>query len=560
MGKIVEQPEPHSVFAGKRVTEDCMGQNTDYDAIVIGAGHNGLTCAGYLARAGLNTLILEQREKVGGLSTDYEFFPGFHASLPNSPGSLEPKIVADLELRKHGLEFVPPDPSLVVPFLDGRAIVAWRDPEKTKQMLAGFSKSDAENYPRFFEYLNSFAQRLGVSIFKPPPSLKEVVSRLETPEDEDAFAQIVLGSLKDLLDGWFESEELKASIAAISTTSNLLGPSTPGSAYLMLMRPMSLASSTSHSGHDPRKQYLRGSTGLPLGGMGAVTRAMEKSFEASGGTVRKNCRVKRIIADKKGITSVELENGEMITAKIVASNLHPKTTLNDLLDGPSALDAFHTRVDKLPKRGSAFKIALALDGFPTFSAAPEGLGETYAGCQFRLTPSLEHQDRAYDDAKYGAPSREPTILGLIPSVTDPNMAPPGKHIMSVNVFHAPVELAQGSWETEREKFGQHCIDIIARYMLDLKNRITSHKFLSPLDIEQEFGLRDANIMHVDMTPAHMFGLRPLAGISSYKMPVNGLYLCGSGTWPGGTVSGVPGHNAASQILAELEKDCFVEEA
>ncbi len=523
----------------------------DCDAVVVGGGHNGLTCAGYLARAGLKVTVLERRSTVGGLSTDYEFFPGYHGSMPNSPGSLEPKVVADLELKKHGLEFVPPDPSLVVPFLDGRALIAWRDPERTAKQIAQFSQKDAAAYGAFFEYLNAFARRLNISIFEPPPTLPEVLARLKTPEDEEAFSQIMLGSLRDLLDRWFDSEELKAVIGAISVTSNLVGPSTPGSPYLLMMRPLSLASSTAHGGHDPRKQYLRGSTGLPVGGMGGVTRAMRKSVEAAGGTVRTDCAVRRLLTGKRGIEGVELETGEVIRAPIVASNLHPRTTLIDLLEDGVLASDIHEKVDGLPRRGSAFKIALALDGLPTFAAAPRGYEAACAGCQFRLAPSLEYMDRAYDDAKYGRPSEAPIIFGLIPSVTDPGMAPPGKHILSVNVWHAPVQLRDGSWAQERERFGKRCIEIMSQYMPGLKDLISDHRFLSPLDLENEFGLLDANINHLDVMPAHMFGLRPLPGHAAYRMPVEGLYLCGSGAWPGGTVSGVPGHNASQQILADI---------
>ncbi len=529
-----------------------MTEKTDYDAVVIGAGHNGLTCAGYLAAAGLKTLVLERRAKVGGLATDFEFFPGYHASMPNSPGSLEPKVVADLELNKFGLKFIPPDPSLVVPFPDGRAMVAWRDSARTAAEIAKFSAKDVAAYGAFFEYLNNFARRIKVSLFEPPPTIKQLVGRLKTAEDEDAFAKIILGSLRDLLDEWLESEELKSVIAAISVTSNLIGPSTPGSPYLMLMRPLSLASSSIDAAHDPRKQYLRGSTGLPVGGMGAVTRAMARSFEARGGIVRTECGVARIVANGNCVEGVELDSGEFIRTRIVASNLHPKTTMADLLDSPDIDNQFQARIKGLPKRGSAFKLALALDGLPTFAAAPKGLEKVYSGCQFRLAPSLDYMERAYDDAKYGRPSEQPIILGLIPSVTDPGMAPPGKHILSCNIWHAPVELKQGSWATERDRFGQRCIDIISSYMPNLKDLISDHRFLSPQDLENEFGLRDANINHLDVMPAKMFGLRPLPGWSSYKMPVPGLYLCGSGTWPGGTVSGIPGHNASCQIIADLK--------
>jgi len=208
--------------------------------------------------------------------------------------------------------------------------------------------------------------------------------------------------------------------------------------------------------------------------------------------------------------------------------------------------------DQLPKRGSAFKIALALDGLPVMAAAPKGMERLYAGCQFRLSPSLDYMERAYDDAKYGRASKDPIILGLIPSVADPGMAPPGKHILSANVWHAPIDLAEGNWETERDRFGNRCIDLMSEYMPNLKDLIIDKKFLSPKDLEQQYGLRDANVMHLDVMPAQMFSLRPVPGWASYKMPVPGLYLCGAGTWPGGTVSGVPGHNASQQIIRDLK--------
>ncbi len=535
-----------------------MNKNKKYDVIVVGAGHNGLVCAGYLAKAGLKVLVLERRHSVGGLSTEYEFFPGYKASMPNSPGSLEPRVVQDLELQRFGLEFVSPDPSLMVPFPDGRAMIAWRDPERTALEIAKFSKADVTGYSRFFSYLNDFAAKTSISLFDTPPSLKQVMEKLKTPEDELAFSKVFLGSLKDLLDEWLESEELKSVIAAISATSHLAGPYTPGTASLLLMRPLSLASSqiaSSHIAssqinqtHDPRKQYLRGSTGLPVGGMGAVTKAMRASFESRGGEVRVESAVARIVSKDAIVQGVELDNGEFIAANIVVSNLHPRTTLVDLVDTNQFETEFLKNITNLPQRGSAFKLALALDGAPAFVAAPKGLEKVCASCQFRLAPTMDYMERAVDDGKFGRPSQEPIILGLIPSMTSPEMAPEGKHIMSCNIWHAPVKLAQGSWDAEKDKMAKRCIEIISGYMPGLKDRITDYRALSPVDLENEFGLRDANIMHLDMMPAQMFGLRPVPGWSSYRMPVDGLYLCGSGAWPGGTVSGVPGHNAACEII------------
>lgn len=528
-----------------------------HDVIVVGGGHNGLTCAAYLARRGLRVVVLERRHIAGGLCGEYEFMPGYRAAMPNSPGSLEPMVVRDLELERFGLRFNRPDPSLVMPYPDGRAFMAWRDPERTRSEIAKFSARDVTGYYALFDYLDAFARRIGVSLFEPPPSIRSVMSRLETAWDEEAFAKIVLGSLKDLLDEYLEAEQLKAAIAAISVTSNLVGPSTPGTAYLMLMRPLSLASTESlastnlNAEHDPRRQYLRGSTGLPIGGMGAVTRAMSESLQASGGSVRTECEVVAIHSRNQRVDAVELASGEVLHAPVVASNVHPLTTLLDFVD-PSALDAeFRDSLSHAPRRGSAFKLALALDDIPRFAAAPPGLEREFAGCQFRLGPSLEYMDRAYDDAKFGCPSERPIFLALVPTVMDPSVAPPGKHLMSINIWHAPSRLSDGDWKTEREPFAQRCIDIIAEYVPNLKDILLDHRALSPSDLESEFGLLDANIMHLDMMPARMFGLRPRARISDYRTPIQGLYLCGSGTWPGGTVSGIPGHNASQQILGDL---------
>ena len=524
---------------------------TDYDVIIAGGGHNGLTCAAYLARAGVDVLVLEQRHIVGGPCAEYEYFPGYRASITNSPGSLEPKVVQDLELEKFGLTFTRPDPSLMFPFPDGRSFMAWRDRQQVAEEVAKFSKRDVEGYAALFEYLNAFAGRLGVSLFESPPSLRELLSRLRTPEDEEAFAKLFLGSIADLLDEYLESPELKAMVAMLGVMSNFLSLHSPGSAFFLMMRPMSLASSSIDAEHDPRRQYLRGSTGLPLGGMGSIVRAMRESIEAAGGTVLTDARVERVMSNDAGVTGVALEDGREFTARVVASNLNPRTTILDLLDSAQIDPDYRCAIERIPVRGNAFKVALALDGLPHFAAAPPGLEDVASGCQFRIAPSIEYQDRAIDDAKYGRWSRDPVVWGLISSMADPSLAPPGKHVMSLNIFHAPKVLKDGDWSTEREVFGDYCIDRLAEYMPNLKNMIIDKRFWSPVDLEDEFGLLGGNIAHLDMTPRQMFGLRPVAGWSDYRTPMSGLYMCGAGTWPGGTVTGIPGHNASQTILSDL---------
>ena len=522
-----------------------------YDVVLVGGGHNGLACAAYLARAGLRVLVCERRHIAGGPCAEYEYFPGYRASITNSPGSLEPKVVAELELERHGLTFTHPDPTLMFPFPDGRAFIGWRDRARVAEQIRRFSARDVDGYAALFDFLNRLAERLGASLFEAPPTLRALVSRLETPEDEEAFAKVFLGSVADLLDEFLESPHLKSMLAMLGVMSNWVSPLSPGSATWLMMRPMSLASSSVAAEHDPRRQVLRGSTGLPLGGMGSIVRAMRGSLEAAGGEVRTDCAVSRILVSEERATGVVLADGEEIGTGIVVSNLDPWTTYLDLIEAPCLPPEFRAAVERLPRRGSAFKVALALDDIPDFAAAPKGLERACAGCQFRIAPSIEYQDRAFEDAMHGRPSRGPVIWGLFPTMADPALAPPGRHILSANIFHAPNELRDGSWPIERDRFGEHCIDVLEEYLPGLRDRIVDRRFWSPADLEAEFGLPGANITHLDMTPRHMFGLRPLAGFSDHRSPIAGLYNCGSSTWPGGTVTGAPGYNASRQVLADL---------
>jgi phytoene dehydrogenase-like protein len=289
--------------------------------------------------------------------------------------------------------------------------------------------------------------------------------------------------------------------------------------------------------------------------MGSITEAMERALEASGVAIRTGAAVTDIRVGADGrVEGVALADGEEIDAAIVLSNLNPKTTLLDLVDAAHIDDGLRRRLDRRPMRGCAFKVVLALGDIPRFAAAPPDQEEAFAACQFRITGTVDDLEQSWDDAKRGIPSTVPRVFGLTPSVMDPGLTPPGKHLMSLNCMHAPYHLRQGDWATEKDRFGERITDTVARYVPNLKDIIEDTLFFSPKDMEDEFGLVEGHQLHGNMTPGAMFSLRPVAGLADYRTPVGGLYLCGSGAWPGGFVSGIPGHNGSRQALKDLARD------
>jgi len=529
-----------------------------YDAIIVGGGHNGLVAANYLSRSGLSTLTIEARDELGGCASRIEYFPGFFGSLSNSPGSLEPSIVADLDLANHGLKFDKPDPSVVVPFGPDRAFIGWRDRDRSLAEIAKFSEKDAENYYPFFTFLENFAKALQVNLFEPPPSFAELTRRAHEAGMDETFGKIFLGSVKDLLDEWFESTEVKAMIASMATVNNFAGPSTPGTPFRLLQRPFSMFSSAIQAEHDPRQQILRGSTGLPRGGMGAIGVSLAKSLRASGGEIITGSRVVHIDVSKGVVRGVSTDNGQVFRASVVLSNLNAKTTLLDLIDESNLEPDFRQKVRKKELKGSAFKVGLALNGIPRFGfATNDEEARIFSSSQFRIAPTMHYIEQSVTDVRAGRCADNPLIWGLIPSLTDPSMAPEGHHVMSLNIFHVPYELVDSNWEDEKVKYGDHCIDVLTHYIPNLKDIIVDRRYWSPLDLEKEFGLTGGNITHGDMLPNNMFDLRGPAGWTDYRMPIHGLYLCGSAAWPGGLVTGLPGHNASQAVLSDLRKSLKV---
>jgi phytoene dehydrogenase-like protein len=527
-----------------------IGHPRRFDAIIVGGGHNGLVAGGYLAATGLAVLIVEAAPRVGGPAATVEFMPGYRTSISNSPGSLEPKVVADLELERHGLRFTRPDPTLVHPLPGERLYVGWRDPARNAAQLERFATGEAARYQAFFDYLQNFANRLGISLFGPPPTLPELTRNLTTLADQEAFARIFFGSARDLMDEFCLAPETQALIAPLAVVGGQVAPSSAGTPINLLMRPLSLASMSTATDYDPRRMPLRGSTGLPIGGMGSIVAAMETSFRSRGGVVRIATPIHRILTRDGVVTGVVTAAGEEITAPIVIAATNPRTTIVNFLADAPEWSEFRAKMRRRPMRGRAFKIVLALDGLPRYAGSGED-AVALAAAQFRIAPTLDYLEEAHTDMMLGRLSEKPVIWGLCPSITSPMLAPPGRHLLSLNIGNAPYRLTAGSWSSQRDVFAKRCIETLAGYMPGLCDMITDYRCIDPEQFERDYGLVEANITHGDALPWNMFWMRPLPGLHAYRTPTRGLYLSGNGTWPGNYVSGLAGHNASAAVLTDI---------
>ncbi len=520
-----------------------------YDAIVIGGGHNGLVAAAYLARAGKKVVVLERRHLLGGAAVSEQIFPGFTFSVFSYVVSLlRPEIIRDLDLPRHGLQILPLESS-VTPLPDGDYFAAWGDSDLTRREIYRHSPLDADAYADFGRLMHHMARAVKPFLGMMPPDptslapsdLKGMLKlgghlRSIGAERFHALYKLMTMSSSDYLDEWFEYGPLKATKSASGIIGTFMGPRSPGSAYVLLHHYMGEIDGAFRA------------WGFCKGGTGTISNSIAAAARAAGTTLRTEAAVKQVLVRNGRATGVVLENGDEYLAPIVVSGLDARRTFLDLVESRELPDDLLEQVRRFRFRGSSGKVNLALSELPDFTCMP-GVGAQHRGA-FSISPSVDYLEQAYDDAKNGEFSRRPYMDIVFPSMIDPGMAPPGKHVASIFVQYAPYHINGGWTAARREAFGDAVIDTLSEYAPNLKSAILHRQVLTPADIEEKTGLSEGNIFQGELALHQLFFLRPAARWASYRTPIGGYYQCGSSTHPGGGIMGAAGKLAAERILAD----------
>jgi phytoene dehydrogenase-like protein len=518
---------------------------------VIGAGHNGLVTAAYLARAGKRVLVLERRDRVGGACVTEEVWPGFKVSTAAYVNSLlRPEIIRDLELKQHGFELLPRNPSSFTPFPDGRYLLLGPDADLNRREIGKFSVRDADALPRYEKMLERVADFIEPTLIETPPDpwsrrlgdlwqLAKLGLRFSKLGRDGAAAIAVLtGDARSILDQWFESEQLKVTLATDAIIGAMASPSMPGTAYVLFHHVMGECNG------------VRGVWGYVRGGMGGISNALAAAAKQHGAEIRCNASVERILVRDNAAYGVALSDGTEIQGSSIASNADANVTFIKLMEPAHLPKDFVEAIRRIDYTSPSLKINVALSELPDFTALPgREAGPQHRGT-IHISPTFDYIEKAYDDAKYGRPSESPILECTIPSTVDPTVAPPGKHLMSMFVQYAPTNLRGASWDDVKEKFADRCFEVLSEYAPNFRGSVIARQVLSPLDIERQFALTGGNIFQGAMTLGNLFFLRPAPGYADYRTPIKGLYLCGSAAHPGGGVMGACGYNAAREILKD----------
>ncbi len=513
----------------------------EYDAVVVGAGHNGLVAGAYLAKAGLKTLILERRSIVGGACITEELADCKISSLAYTVGLLNSKVIEELKLKEEGYRAYPYDPQFFMPFPDGKHIFLWLDEDKTVNEISRFSKKDAKAYRDFNKLLDDFYSVVESIIDGPPPPMSELAKLADIPEMAEIVKLFLFSSAKSLLDEFFESEEVKAILATQALIGSFSGPMSIGSAYVMIHHFL-----TEVNG-------IRGAWGYVKGGMGTVTQIIAKAAKRFGAEILTNQEVEKIIVEDGKAKGIVLRDGKEIRSKIVMSAIDPKTTLLKLVGKDYLDEDFVRRIERIKAEGCVSKINCVLSELPDFKAYPgKSLGPQHKGT-IDIGPSIDYMEKAYDDAKYGDISKEPFLEMVIQSAVDDTVAPQGRHTLSIFFQYSPYDLRKGSWEERREEVAERAFNKLEQYAPNIRKALVAYRVITPFDMEREYGLPRGDIFHVAMTPDQLTALRPMPGISDYTTPIENLYLCSAGTHPGGGVMGLCGRNAANKAINKLRE-------